>query len=617
MSDRILQFLFDPDLSEELEPSGRTVICFQQASDQDLGGESLKSFCGDSYADLGHEIGLWWFRLFSTEGGEARTLHHLFEREGVSALWFTRNLFLYEDFGVLPRLLVTIRALELFEKGEFEKVRVVGGPSCLEKVFQVAGIPCEWMPPKRSETTSHSLIDRLKRNFRGLNRRFLQSHKLRRKHSENHRPGQTDTLLYSVIQGEWTPGGGHRYLEETVQELLELGEANSARPFVYGVPSVLDDESDWREFLEYSLDSKGGVYPMSYATLSEFREIRSWVSQRMAALREWLQKAPDGWARFRDWDLLPLINGEISDLGSQLERGLLMHLASRKAFDEIRPKGLLLKDEVYPHGRILIAAARASGVRTFSLQHGSIYPTHWCYLMDPEAEGLARPPLPDVFGVYGSAIADLLANRNGFPSEILRVVGARRFQELDRMRPSQEFVDLKAEGKPLVLVAGQLHQDMPKVYSWLFTLAEQNPNLNFVFKPHPRDKEGVDSIQSRCTRLGNARMFVGPIGDILPTVDLVVSCHSTVLLEAVWLGIGGISVLVSGEPAADWQERSGLLKIARSQEELTAAFEALSKGELFSHEARETSKTYLEEYLGYSKVGDPGTLKGILQPAAP
>ncbi len=610
MSEKTLQLVFDPALRYDPFDATRTVVCVQQTTDQTLPGESLKEFCGPSYASLGREVGLWWYRRFTTPGREVKALHDLFRWKDLSALWFTRNLFLYEDYGIFATSLSVARSLELFDAGEIGKVRIIGNRPDLEEVFALAGFPCEVVHTTSPKASRSNLFSKSVEKIRGLYRRFYLSRRFQKEFAENHRSGQADTLLYSVVQGEWNPSG-HRYLQDTIDELMEMEEIDSVRPIVYGIPPAFEDDREWSEFLDYSLRKRGGVYPMADLPISEFRAIRGWVAERMMEFQQWRAEAPEAFKGFRDWDFSPLIQYGLADLAGQLERGLSMAVAIQKCLERIRPKGLLIKDEVYPHGRILTAAARWAGVPTFSLQHGSIYPTHWCYLIDPEATGLAQPPLPDGFGVYGSAIADLLADRNGFPRDILKVVGARRFQELDRMTPSQEFSDLKAEGKPLILVAGQLHQDMPKVYSWLFTLAERSPQLNFVFKPHPRDREGVEAVQSKCTELSNSRMFQGPIGDILPACDLVVSCHSTVLLEAVWLGIGGISVLVSDEPADDWREKAGLIKVVRSIEDLERNFTALTEGTLFSDGDRDAAEVYLEEYLGLSFVKDRSILRGI------
>src|SRR5690606_19330057 len=119
----------------------------------------------------------------------------------------------------------------------------------LARVFEKAGYPCEFVPPKSSDSERGAPVARLMSSLRGLYRRFLLSRSLRNRFADQHRPGQGDTLLYSVVLGEWNPGGTHRYLEETVAEFLEIGGAKKARPVVYGIPPAYSQDSEWREFL--------------------------------------------------------------------------------------------------------------------------------------------------------------------------------------------------------------------------------------------------------------------------------------------------------------------------------------------------------------------------------
>lgn len=615
MPRRVLRLLFDPEVHPDPDPEARDVLCCQIPTDSPLRGESLKEFCGDKYESLGREVGIDWLRRFSTPGVGGKSLHELFRWGDFSALWFTRHLFLYEDLGIFPRLLALVRSLRLLEQGVVERVELFGEPVGIRESFQRAGCDCRGQSPTGGGTNRRGPFSRMRAQGRGVFRRFFLSRRLRNRFSENHRPHQTDSLLYLVVQGEWLPGpgGGHRYLKDAVNELLEIGEASSARPIVYGIPPAFEDDAEWLEFLGTSLREEGGIYPMGYVTLADSIRIRSWVKRRMAHLKNWIAAAPDGFNRIGGFDVGPFIREALRDLPTQLERGLLQFLAFRKAFESIRPKGFLLKDEVYTHGRIALAAARSAGVPSAAFQHGTIYPTHWCYLMDRDATELNRPPLPDRFGVYGSAVQDLLTTQNGFPQEVVRVVGARRFRDLNRMTPSEEFLRLKGSGRPLVLIAGQLHQDMAAVYDWTFDLARENPHPIFIFKPHPRDRAGVDSIRERCDSFENARMFQGPIGDLLPAADLVVSCHSTVLLEAVWLGIGGVSVLVSGESGEDWRQQAGLIKIARTPEELEEIVRLCVSGELYSDDDRRRADEFLETFLGRSAVQNPDALSGFLR----
>ena len=287
--------------------------------------------------------------------------------------------------------------------------------------------------------------------------------------------------------------------------------------------------------------------------------------------------------------------------------------AVRAALEVVRPFAVLLKDEVYSEGRRLTSATRDVGIRSVSFQHGNLFPWHWFYMMAPDAEGLARPPLPDVFGIYGKVAGEVLTEVCGMPNNILQIVGARGFHSRHDVPLAAEIQAFVGKESPMVLIAGQMHADMPTVYDWAFAVASKDPEIRFVFKPHPRDVDNMARLRRRCEELPNALFFNGPLSEVQPSARVTVSGHSTVLLESVWLRIPAISVQIANESSQQWQSDAGILKIVRTYNEFETAIRQAASGTLFDKAEWEKADAYLEEHLGYSQCKDPEVLKSLFQ----
>jgi hypothetical protein len=610
MSGKLLQLVYSETEPYEETPDTITVVCTDSGKSSASAGISRRQFYSEHYVNRGREVCLWWYRLFSTKDATGVCLHDLFEWDGTSALWFADTSIMYPDFWTFPKLMVAIKALELAKAGEVASVRIIGDEPGMAKVFEDNGVACETISVQRERQSGQPAMARIGRGLTGFYRWFVESRILRNRHRAKHVPSQRDVLFYSASFGEWElPGNGeHRYLSEEVGEILESGLVEEARPIVIGVPPAQGDGSAWDTFLDYSLSRQGAVYAQGYAGFrAAFRAYR-WGHLLKNRVKEWIARNESQIARYDRWNLSALAIPQIKRAPEEAVRGVIRYEAIKESLRITQPFALLLKDEVYSYGRILVAAARAAGTRTVSLQHGTIYASHWCYVMDRNAEGLARPPLPDVLGVYGAAVSRLLVEQSGMPAEILRIAGARRFRALDACMASDSILEFAKSGKPLILVAGQMHQDMARIYDWAFQACEKREDALFVFKPHPRDRERVDSIKARCSALQNAMFYSGPLGEVFPAACATVSGHSTVLLESVWLMVPAISVQISGEEPAEWQTEAGMVTIARTAQELDEALRKAAAGTLASEADRAQAVRYLEEFLGASQCRNPRAL---------
>jgi hypothetical protein len=613
MPDRILQLVFSPSPEIGQGSDFLTVHSDESGTLNGFSGMSCREFFAEGYEEMGRDLCLWWYRQFSQPDEEGVCLHDLFNWDGTSALWYTDVPVLNPEFGIFPRLMIALRALSLYESGEISSVRIFGNEPTLAALLRANGVPCDLHSPPSQPANSSGLNGKLIDGLTRFYRWYAEGKVLRLRYPHQHRTEQRETLFYSAYLNEWRiPGDGkHRYHVDILDELLEAKIVQEVRPFVFGPPPSRGDATAWRAFVDHSIGTMEGFYGPGFASLRAMIKARQWEYRLRARLERWRNHPSAGFGCWGRWDFRNFLDAQLTRAMRSAAPLVVRYEALKSAFIKARPKALLLKDEVYSEGRLLISAARSAGVRTLSTQHGSIYPTHWCYVMDREAKGIARPPLPDVFGVYGKAILQLLVEKAGMPEDLLRVIGARRFRRLNRCQTSREITDFAKPGTKVVLLAGQMHQDMPVLYDWLFDAAHTLPHIRFVIKPHPRDLTRLERLIARCREQPNTLFFRGPVEEVLPAALVTVSSHSTVLLESVWLGIPAVSVQMSGETPAEWQTEAGILQVVRTYADLLDSLSQAASGTLHNDSSRAKADGYLEGFLGRSLCGDSAVLRDL------
>jgi hypothetical protein len=614
MSDRILQLIFSPSPEIGQGSEFLTVLSNESGTLTGISGIACREFYAEGYEEIGRDLCLWWYRQFSQPDEEGICLHDLFEWAGISVLWFTDVPVLHPEFGSFPRLMIAIQALSLFERGEVMSVRIFGNEPALAGLFRANGVPCDLHSPPSQPVSSSGLKGKLIDGLTRFYRWYAEGKALRLRFLHQHHAEQRETLFYSTYLNEWRiPGDGkHRYHADFLEELLEAGHIKEVRPIVFGPPPSRGDATAWRAFVAHSLGTMKGFYGPGFTSLRVMMKAKQWEHRLRARLERWRNHAPPGFGWWGKWDFRDFLDAQMNRTMRSAAPLVVRYEALRTALSRAHPKALLLKDEVYSEGRLLISVARSAGVRTLSTQHGSIYPTHWCYVMDREARGTARPPLPDVFGVYGEAVKRMLVEKGGMPENLLRVIGARRFRLLRNAQVSPEIKAFAGTVDKVVLLAGQMHQDMPTLYDWCFLAARELPALRFVIKPHPRDITRIEALEERCQEQPNTLFFRGPVEGVFPAALVTVSSHSTVLLESVWLGIPAVSVQMSGETPAEWQTGAGILHVVQTYADLRDSLSRAVSRTLVDDSARAKADGYLEGFLGRNLCEDSDALRGLL-----
>lgn len=186
--------------------------------------------------------------------------------------------------------------------------------------------------------------------------------------------------------------------------------------------------------------------------------------------------------------------------------------------------------------RGLIAGAQAAGVWVIEPQHG---------LLSPKSPLLSWKDtdvvdyLPNqllTWGTYWGEIVDA-------PSAVERTV-------IGTPKRLAEIQSQAVQHKPgTVLIISQVQQTS-KILDLAIRAAVANPELKFVLKPHPQEKQiTLGDISSRIAQLPENLQFANPLASALPMIaraEYVVGVHSMALIEAIALGAKVLAIRLPG-----------------------------------------------------------------------
>jgi hypothetical protein len=258
---------------------------------------------------------------------------------------------------------------------------------------------------------------------------------------------------------------------------------------------------------------------------------------------------------------------------------------ARRLLDVERPAAVLVTYETGPEQRALVIESARAGIPTIGLQHGLVFDNHYDYMHgDVTAHPLEAPSgfaVPTVTCLWGPRFARTLIEAGGYPADAVAVTGNWRYDDYfaragaERRAATRVALGVPPEARAtLILSAGQ----SPAAYFDL-CLAEVG-RLRDAFslvRPHPADADSVALDPLLAHGLPRSRLVRGNIVDALAAVDLVVSQTSTVVLEALLLGLPVIVVNSEGLPDfADVFASTGACIVTTTAEELRQALYSLA-----------------------------------------
>jgi hypothetical protein len=267
-------------------------------------------------------------------------------------------------------------------------------------------------------------------------------------------------------------------------------------------------------------------------------------------------------------------------------------------------RALLVEDEFYERGMIIIAAARRAGIPTVGVQHGTSYPMHLKYTMPPEE--VKGAPMPDYFAAYGEYGRQIVSRLGAYPYDRVWLSGAARFDHLAAMRVDVSAARLGLglpDDRRIILVTTQIYPWFPRAVSAVLKAAKDHPDWLVCIKTHPIN-DSPEIYRALAAQLGaeNVRLFDRGFEDLLAACDVLVGASSTTVLEAILLGKPTLCMNFTDE--ADWfpYVADGGSLSGRSDEEvamnLARCLNPAAQSELAAARAR-----FLVKHLGPAAEG--------------
>jgi hypothetical protein len=227
----------------------------------------------------------------------------------------------------------------------------------------------------------------------------------------------------------------------------------------------------------------------------------------------------------------------LMSLASQVDQFGLMYLrfkASQIYMKEKRPLVIGAGNEHSYTKYPIICAAKADAVPTYGIQHGGISAQNVFYSFVEEDRAIA--PIPDFTFTWGSYVHDRLVTNSIYSDQSLIITGQIRADVIPVLNANNRGT---GQATKTLLYASQALPHLPQVrrrlFEDIFKLQKQNPGLNVIVKPHPREYQDIDVINEIAEEQGVvANIRRDDLYFMLSQSDVVVTYYSTAGAEAIY-----------------------------------------------------------------------------------
>lgn len=277
---------------------------------------------------------------------------------------------------------------------------------------------------------------------------------------------------------------------------------------------------------------------------------------------------------------------------------LARYYAYRRFFKKQGYQTVTLVDENTPLMKSVVDAAKAEGVKTVALQHGTMHPLHPAYRFSQEE--ISGQPQPDLTLTWGEYWENLLMEYGNYPKERLGVSGQVRtdvIPTLGALQPSQIIPGL-SDSHPVLVYASQPQRD-PEIRDRcnldVFKAAAHFPDLQVLVKLHPREKD-LDYFHRLAKQAGCTNYHLVEKADLYQVIsicDVLITSFSTVGTETIYFRK---PLLLIDHLRQDIQGyfKEGVAFQAANAEELQSHIKGILAGELKIEES--AYQSYIEKY---------------------
>jgi len=252
-----------------------------------------------------------------------------------------------------------------------------------------------------------------------------------------------------------------------------------------------------------------------------------------------LKRFQDEYAKFEDTLSIEhrIIVSTLIGSSRLLSQTALREVAAKMMYDKTNIKSLTLIDEHSPKNRSIWLPLSEHNVKIVAVQHGAISDRNIAYRFCGADKSYNAIPALSLF--RGEYTKNQLIRDSIYQEEDIRLVGHMRTDVIPNLL---EKANSTHKNNPTILYATQTFQTSDralklKIHEDFFSVCKQMPQLNFVLKPHPNEKN--DDLYHELIKaydLKNLSVEKGDLYQILSKVDLVITYYSTVGIEALYFG---------------------------------------------------------------------------------
>lgn len=217
----------------------------------------------------------------------------------------------------------------------------------------------------------------------------------------------------------------------------------------------------------------------------------------------------------------------------------LIETEFERLLDRVKPSTVLMEDASYGERGSLIAVMKARGIHVVEPQHGWIGPSHPAYNFGAVMNSpTLSAQLPDEVLTFGSFWSDGLRH-----PATMTTIG----------KPHLEQAALSAatfRDRPRALLVASSVSAPEETATFVLALRDALPDWTIVFRPHPSERQVLESRYPSLIDAGRVRIDVrGDVYETLGEVRAVAGTASTVLFEAARFGV---HVFVRRSPFTDY-----------------------------------------------------------------
>ncbi|KAB2933653.1 MAG: hypothetical protein F9K24_07365 [Leptonema illini] len=234
-------------------------------------------------------------------------------------------------------------------------------------------------------------------------------------------------------------------------------------------------------------------------------------------------------------------------------------------FYSLSPSILVLANDIMFSSRFLAFLARARGIPSVALQHGTVGPAHF-------------PMVADRFGVYSEAVRDYVVACGWLELDRIIVVGNPRWDLLvgtkDRLSTTRNILVLSQASA--IEVLGTRDPNIEALFSLIESLAIKYGDRTFTIRLHPlEDGRHWRDLEQSLANVHIQKSVNVELAAALRSSDFVISGSSTGFYEAAIMGLPCISYRPYANSAVvlPVTEMDSFLLIARAEGEVVDLIE--------------------------------------------